>query len=447
MSKFGQRVRACRNAMASPLLHAVVALSYVAGGVGVALVAPSVVASSLDVMALLSGGMFIIAGGLVHEVWARRRRDRKLARRFAHLNAIADGLEERLVSADQELIVLRRGLESLVPESDGGFNLEALLSEVRQLRADLNEMSVRVSSESPPRSAPKPSRLRDLNRSSGLAVSTMREAESSILLFEPTTGTNGAVPHRTPLDETQILEAIRDALHHDRVDFCLQPIVVLPQRKPRYYEVFSRVCMADGTHLMPQQFLHVARNRNLIAAIDNLLLIRCVQMVRESDRVNHDVGFFANLSIASLNDVDFMKRFLRVMAHNQPLRSRLVFEVGQAALKAGGANTAAVFKQLVRIGFRFSLDQVENPEAIDVETLTTYGFRYLKLDCARLLEPGRRRRLEEFRRRLAKESIDLIVEKVETEAQLVEVMELHIDYGQGFLFGEPRLARKLSSAQ
>ena len=31
-----------------------------------------------------------------------------------------------------------------------------------------------------------------------------------------------------------------------------------------------------------------------------------------------------------------------------------------------------------------------------------------------------------------------MVEKIESEAQLVEVLDLDADYGQGFLFGEPK---------
>jgi cyclic-di-GMP phosphodiesterase TipF (flagellum assembly factor) len=34
-----------------------------------------------------------------------------------------------------------------------------------------------------------------------------------------------------------------------------------------------------------------------------------------------------------------------------------------------------------------------------------------------------------------------VVEKVEDEDALIEVMELGIDYAQGYLLGEPRLAR------
>ena len=38
-------------------------------------------------------------------------------------------------------------------------------------------------------------------------------------------------------------------------------------------------------------------------------------------------------------------------------------------------------------------------------------------------------------------NVDLIVEKIERESDLIELLDLNIDFGQGFLFGEPRLSR------
>ena len=38
-------------------------------------------------------------------------------------------------------------------------------------------------------------------------------------------------------------------------------------------------------------------------------------------------------------------------------------------------------------------------------------------------------------------AIDLVVERIETEPMLVELLDLQIDFGQGYLFGEPRIAK------
>ena len=39
--------------------------------------------------------------------------------------------------------------------------------------------------------------------------------------------------------------------------------------------------------------------------------------------------------------------------------------------------------------------------------------------------------------------ITLVVEKVETERELVELLDHSIDFGQGYLFGEPRESKAL----
>ena len=38
--------------------------------------------------------------------------------------------------------------------------------------------------------------------------------------------------------------------------------------------------------------------------------------------------------------------------------------------------------------------------------------------------------------------MDLIAEKVETEKTLLDLLEVGVDFGQGYLFGEPRLGRE-----
>ncbi len=43
---------------------------------------------------------------------------------------------------------------------------------------------------------------------------------------------------------------------------------------------------------------------------------------------------------------------------------------------------------------------------------------------------------------LSRSDIDLVAEKIETERQVVEILDLKVDFGQGYLFGPPRQARE-----
>ncbi|PWC34189.1 EAL domain-containing protein [Azospirillum sp. TSO35-2] len=399
------------------LTHAVYALAYLVAGlsVGAALWAARPEADPL--VAWLTGGLVVLAGALVHDVVTRLERERQAARR---INRLHDRVEELARLLEQRL-----GADGGDTQPDGGSRYDAVMQEVKLLQSLVARLTERRAPRPPaPAADRKPA-------GGGATVPVPPTAEP------PTP----AGPMAGPMDEAAVLEAVRDALKADRIDIYLQPIVSLPQRKHRFYEVFSRVRAADGHQIMPDRYLDIAQRKGLIATIDNLLLVRCVQLIRETERRQHAIGFFSNISAATLADADFMRQFLNMMAQNQALVPKLVFELSQHDLQAGGAVTMGILSQLARLGFRFSMDQVTDL-AIDLDRLLRHEFRCIKLDRALVLDPANADRIKDLRRRCAAEGIDLIIEKIETESQLVEVLDTGFDFGQGYLFGEPRLSRK-----
>lgn len=114
-----------------------------------------------------------------------------------------------------------------------------------------------------------------------------------------------------------MMEIVREALAENRVDLYLQPVVGLPQRKTVFYESYSRLRDSTGQVIMPAEYLSVAEPAGLVTAIDNLLLFRCVQIVRRLARQDRRVGIFCNISMASLGDDEFFPQFLD-LASRQP---------------------------------------------------------------------------------------------------------------------------------
>src|SRR5690606_14445156 len=155
-----------------------------------------------------------------------------------------------------------------------------------------------------------------------------------------------------------VLDTVRQALAENRVDLYLQPIVGLPQRRTVFYESYSRLRDESGRVMMPAEYLAVAEPEGLVTAIDNLLLFRCVQIVRRLAKQDRKVGIFCNISIASLADETFFPQFLELLAENRDLAGALIFELGQAAFDARGAVEARNMSKLAELGFRFSLDKV-----------------------------------------------------------------------------------------
>src|SRR4029077_10020309 len=130
---------------------------------------------------------------------------------------------------------------------------------------------------------------------------------------------------------------VREALAANRVDLYLQPVVSLPQRRTVFYESFSRLRDDSGRVMMPAEYLPAAEPEGLVAAIDNLLLFRCVQIVRRLAKQDRKVGIFCNISLASLADEVFFPQFMEFLTANKDLGGALIFELGQSAFDARGA--------------------------------------------------------------------------------------------------------------
>ena len=251
---------------------------------------------------------------------------------------------------------------------------------------------------------------------------------------------------------------MRGALAENRVDLYLQPVVTLPQRRTVFYESFSRLRDESGRVLMPAEYISVAEPEGLMTSIDNLLLFRCVQIVRRLAKQDRQVGIFCNVAPTSLGDESFFPQFLDMLSANRDLAGALIFELGQAAFEARGSVEARNMAKLADLGFRFSLDKVTDLD-FDLQDLSRSDVKFVRVGAQMLLDEmveldGRLvlkslpdLAAEDFCQLTRRYGVEVIVEKVESERQIVDLLELDVGYGQGHLFGEPRPIREAVLAE
>jgi len=246
------------------------------------------------------------------------------------------------------------------------------------------------------------------------------------------------------LAEPDLLDVIRTSLEENRVDLYLQPIVSLPQRKVRFYEALSRLRAEDGEVIMPAQYIRVAAPAGLMSVVDNLLLFRCVQIVRRLTQKRRDVGVFCNISGHTLSDTEFFPQFLEYMHHHRDLAGQIVFEFEQSAIAAAGTQEEANLRFLSGLGFRLSMDQVTSLD-LDFTRLSGLGLHFLKVRAETLVsgmaDAHAAVAAEDFKDLLGRHGVNLIGERIEDEKTVVQLLDYHVDFGQGYLFGEPRAIR------
>ena len=251
------------------------------------------------------------------------------------------------------------------------------------------------------------------------------------------------VPQPDKAASPEMLAAIRSAIEANRIDLHLQPIVTLPQRKVRFYEAMSRLRTQGGDVVLAAEFISQAEAGGLMPKIDNLVVFRCVQVLRRLLLKNREVGVFCNLSVATLTDAVVFPQLLEFLDANRAIAPSLVLEFTQSGLRGAGPIETESLAALRTCGFRFSMDNVTDLR-LEPRELAGRGFRFVKLRANLILNrsgitadihPG------DLPDLLARFGIDLIAEKIESECSVVDLLDYDVKFGQGFLFSPPRPVR------
>ncbi len=406
---------------------------------------------------LIAGAGFL-AAALLHEIFSRRLEQRDLANQldvaFDEVDELRDinrDLMADVVRAREEIAVLCDVVESAADDAN-----QMLAREMKVLQSQLGHLESvrRPKAARPSRRKPSNKALQErqvANQAQESKVEADADTDAVAEADAPYVLTNVASPqsYEGPVDEAEILGHIREALESNRVDLYIQPIVSLPQRRAQHFEAFSRIRTADGRIVAARQYLDVAKKQGLIGTIDNLLLMRCVQLLRRNEKRQSDVSFFVNISDHTLNDTEFLDQFIGFMASNPTLATRLVFEIAQRDVMGLSDTVLEQLAALGKLGFRFSMDQVEDLD-IDFQALAQANFRFMKVPISLLLTlPEDGANWVHPRNLKAKSTvseISLVVERIEQESDVIEVLEYGFDFGQGFLFGAPRPSRDEADA-
>lgn len=389
----------------------IVATYAMAAAVLAAVLAASGIAAS-PIAAIAALIAFLIAAQ-IHASFSRKAQMRKTAKEIAGLKRANREITRALDETGQKMEVMRAAIEERA--SAQSRKIVAELQVLESLMKDFASKISQKAKEIPAEQDYMERRARDTARS-----------------------------YLDSLGESDLLETIRASLEENRVDLYLQPIVSLPQRKLRFYEALSRLRAEDGSVIMPAQYIKIAAPAGLMSVVDNLLLFRCVQIVRRLIHRSRDIGVFCNISGDTLADTEFFPQFLEYMHHNRDLAAQIVFEFGQESVLNAGQKAEENLAYLSSLGFALSMDHVDTL-AMDFGKLKTLGFRHIKVR-ADILTRGMAGAnasvaAEDFKKLLARHGLNLIAERVEDEKTVVQLLDYSVDFGQGYLFGEPRAVR------
>ncbi len=247
-----------------------------------------------------------------------------------------------------------------------------------------------------------------------------------------------------PLLDRRRSEAIAQALRADRVDVFLQPIVALPQRKMKLYEVQAHLRLSDDETLSPGEFLPALERAGLTPELDAKMVARAAALARHLAARGSEALVECALAPASLHTPGFLRALGRVLESHPDVLGRLVLGISQRCWRTLEAETAGALSGLRARGVAFALDRATDLR-LDPLALADRGVRFLKVPTGLLLRPeaaeGPDYAMSDFAAVLARAGIRLVAEGVEREGDVPDLIELDVPLAQGSVFAPPRAVR------
>ena len=352
------------------------------------------------------------------------------------------GLRERLEgaapmhSADMHAADMRAAQHSQPDHAaDSGTGWAGQLSDLGPAGADETDDTRTMSEAAAPPLTPQAPAANDRDALIG-GVSAVEDALFSAPPEPP-------APAPDPAEEAR-KRAIIQAFREDRLEIHLQPVVSLPQRKTRFYEALARLRLDEQTLLQPDEFLPVLEESQLLPELDGKVAARAAAVARHLVNRGSEGFVSCNLAAASVRTPGFLRALGRILEAYPDILGRLAFEIPQRAWRMLDAESAGALEQLRAKGAFFILDRATDMR-LDPLSLADRGVAYAKLPARMLLDPQPSHGLDfetaDLATVLSRAGIRLVADRVETESDVPDLIDIDVPLAQGYVFAPPRAVR------
>lgn len=240
---------------------------------------------------------------------------------------------------------------------------------------------------------------------------------------------------RAQIDDTvDRIARLKAATNSRKFTVVFQPIVALNSNLLHHYEMLARF---DGTK-SPFDMIQFAEKVGMIEEIDLAMCQRAIATLLEIEGQPLDLA--VNMSGRSLDSDMFVEAVTKLFEPYPQLNKQILFEITELTAITDLKRVDRILRKWRKAGYRICLDDF-GAGASSFPYLQALSIDFAKIDgayIARMRDSSKDRALLKAMVSVCHElGVGVIAEMVERVEQARELLEMGIDYGQGYLFGRP----------
>jgi len=229
---------------------------------------------------------------------------------------------------------------------------------------------------------------------------------------------------------------IRLAIDRDGIKCAFQPIYDAQSRQIVKYEMLLRMMNLDGRVIPPNNFLPSIRHTQVYISLTAIVLQKAIETLQSKKNIHLSL----NLDIQDIFNEDIMKLLYMTFKGKKTLANRITIEILEHEEITDFERIAQSIFKLKKLGFYIALDDFGSGYA-NFRYIINLDLDILKIDgsIVRNVDKDRAayniiKAIVEFGRSM---NMKIVAEQIETKEECDTIIELGVDYLQGYYLGRP----------
>ncbi len=276
-----------------------------------------------------------------------------------------------------------------------------------------------------------------LNKTSSACRMAIQDGGNCTRIYQPT---DSDIEKRKKL--AQAVPIIEEALEKNKLALFVQPItpVFLGEDDEHHFEVLLRVKHDDGSWGSPEEFIQAAEQYNRMRSVDRWVINQIFSWLDNHHKELDGIAFSINLSAHTLEDETF-PNFIGDRLDRSPFpNNRLTLEITETTLVKHIDKAKKLIGDIKSKGVKFSLDDFGTGYS-SYSYLKDFPVDIVKIDGVFIKDIltdsssyAMVKSITEISHHMGKK---VVAEYVESEAILIALRDLEVDFAQGFGVGHP----------
>ncbi|MEJ6476072.1 bifunctional diguanylate cyclase/phosphodiesterase [Pseudoalteromonas piscicida] len=273
----------------------------------------------------------------------------------------------------------------------------------------------------------------ELLKQADIAMYSAKHSRQSIVIFDEEL-------HEGIEAEFQLLTRLKAALARGELTLYYQPIICSKSGDIHGVEALLRWPQADGSMIMPEQFIELAERNNLIRQLSAFVINRVFQDLAILIEVNPRLEVHINLSCQDFVEQNLINTLAMLIDSHRVDPTHIVFELTESTVMQEVKKARSLIETLIDMGFSVSIDDFGTGFS-SFSILKELPISQIKIDGSFVSlshESEKDQAIVETSMFLARKlNCSIVAEGVESDACLQYLNSLNCPFVQGFQICEP----------